>query len=141
MRDGAPWDRRAASSDSPDTSHAAYVRAGRMLDRYGVAYVCRHPEILLGIIPPVDAAHRPCAVDQGYRRNGRNMYLGTFAHGRPNDEEDMLRRAIDVYRTLDEIFAREPFTRCERHPSMGHMYGNIPKEAHGMPTQYGGWYC
>lgn len=29
----------------------AYVRAEQMLDRYGVAYVIQHPEVLLGIAP------------------------------------------------------------------------------------------
>jgi len=40
---GAP---RGANAD-----RAAYLHAERMLDRYGVAYVCRHPELLLGESP------------------------------------------------------------------------------------------
>lgn len=141
MSDGDPTGDPDRACATADTGHAAYLHAERMLDRYGVAYVCRHPEILLGIVPSVDSAYGAHAIGQGYRRNGRAMYFDTFARGRPHDAEDMLQRAIDAYRTLDEIFTPQSFARCEPQPPRGHAYGHIPTAAPGRPTQYGGWYC
>ena len=61
-----------------------------MLDRYGIGYICRHPEILFT---------RPSGLGAHFHNDG------TERHYRP---EDLLDRMAEAYRMLNEIYDLPP---------------------------------
>lgn len=141
MSDGDPTRHPDPLRGGRDHDLAAYIRAEQMLDRYGVAYVCQHPEILLGIVPPIDSGYGAHASGQVYSCNARDAYLRTLVSGRPKDTEDPLARTIEAYRTLDELFTPRSSTHCGPRTPRAPAYGRIPTRTNGKPTHYGRWYC
>lgn len=141
MSDRVPTRHPDPLRGGPDDDLAAYIRAEQMLDRYGAAYVCQHPEILVGIVPPVDSGYGAHASGQGYGWNARNVHLRTLVRCHANDTEDLFDRAIEAYGTLDEIFAPQSATPCEPRSPRAHAYGRIPAQPDGRSALYGRWYC
>jgi len=131
MRSGAPRNHADPVRRNSNMGFAAYLHAEHMLDRYGVAYVCRHPEILLGIVPQVEAEHGVGSNSSGYGPDVRAAYINPLNRG----------RAIEACRTLDEIFAPESIASGERRSPTPHSYGRFPEGPDGKPTRYGRWYC
>ena len=87
-----------------------------MLDRYGIRYVCQHPEILFSeSVMPASEPARPAyggyldldyvAPDVPVRRHDIRQ-TGTA--------DDMLSRAAEAYRLLNEIYAPWPAPSTER---------------------------
>jgi len=141
MSNGIPTRHPDPLCGGSDDDLAAYIRAEQMLDRYGVAYVCQHPEILVGIVPPIDSGYGAHASGQVYSCNARDVHLRTLVRGHANDTEDLLDRAIEAYRTLDEIFAPQSSTRYEPQSPRAHAHGRIPAQPDGRSALYGRWYC
>lgn len=141
MSNGVPTRHPGPLCGGPDDDLAAYIRAEQMLDRYGVAYVCQHPEILVGIVPPTDSGYGTHVSGQVYRCNARDAYLRTLVRGRPNDTEDLFARTIEAYRTLDEVFTPRSSTRCEPRSPRAHAYGRVSAQPAGRSALYGRWYC
>ena len=81
----------------------AYVYDGIMLERYGISYVCRHPEILFGI-PTVPEG-------RGFRNRGdrlnpdRDMPDLAYDRRRPVYVDDPILRAMEAYKILAELYA------------------------------------
>ncbi len=141
MSNGVPTRHPDRLNGGPIDDLAAYIRAEQMLDRYGVAYVCQRPEILVGIVPPIDSEYGAHASGQVYSCNARGTDLRTLVRGRPNDTQDLFARTIEVYRTLDKIFTPQSSTCCESRSPRAHAYRRIPARTDGNPAQYGRWYC
>ena len=82
----------------------AYVDHETMLDRYGLAYVCRHPEILFNLPtqPRADPFSRNRWADFGPRRNAFHTDYGS---GRAAYIGDLVLRAVEAYRILEELYA------------------------------------
>ena len=80
-----------------------YVDHEMMLDSYGIAYVCQHPEILFtpAYVPPADP----------FRRNGepglRRQDMAHTAYGRNRAPHigGLALRAAEAYRILAELYA------------------------------------
>lgn len=81
-----------------------YVDHERMLDRYGLAYVCQHPEILFSTAyGPRD--HRfvgNAGPDFGLQRNS---FHATSGCDRAAHIGDLVLRAVEAYRILAELYA------------------------------------
>ena len=90
---------------APGEDDARCDEAERMLDQYGLAYICQAPEILYGRPP----SRRPTArVCEGYRGIGRDPlipYSGTQPTPPPLSEDNLFARVVGAYRVLDQIFA------------------------------------
>ena len=87
-----------------------------MLDRYGIHYVCQHPEILFSgpTLPASEPARRGygCYLDLDYVMasaaiRGHDMRRNGKADG-------LLIRAAEAYRILNEIYAPWPVPSTER---------------------------
>jgi len=87
------------------TDRAAYLHAERMLDRYGVAYVCRHPELLLGVAPSVGLAYRAHANGRAAGDDTSHPQTDATGYIRPYDYEDLIARVTRSYGKLDQVFA------------------------------------
>ncbi|MCO6438500.1 MAG: hypothetical protein J5J06_15525 [Phycisphaerae bacterium] len=87
------------------TDRAAYLNAEHMLDRYGVAYVCRHPELLLGIVPSVGLAYRAHASGRLARNDTPLPQTDGTRYMPPYDHEDLIARLTRAYGKLDQVFA------------------------------------
>lgn len=141
MSNGALRNHTDPLRGNPNTSFAAFVHAEHMLDRYGVAYVCRHPELLLGIVTQVDAGHEAYSSSWGYGPNVRDADIHELPLGRPDEAKGIHGRAIEAYWVLDDIFAPESLASGGRRAAIAHPYGHIPEGTDGKPTRYGRWYC
>lgn len=86
------------------TDRAAYLNAEHMLDRYGVAYVCRHPELLLGIAPSVGLAYRAHASGRVAGADIPHPQTDATGYMRPYDHEDLIARVTRSYGKLDQVF-------------------------------------
>ncbi len=87
------------------TGQNAYGQAERMLDRYGIAYLCQHPEILLGRLPVSGPDHRAYARYRGPVCGSYDVYSPAAPGTRRRGEDELLVRVAAAYQILEEIFA------------------------------------
>lgn len=80
-----------------------YVDHEMMLDSYGIAYVCQHPEILFtpGYVPSTDPLLRNGEPGLGRR----DMPHTAYGHNRVPHIGDLVLRAAEAYRILAELYA------------------------------------
>ena len=108
----------------------SYAHSEAMLSRYGIAYVCAHPEILFR------GPGRPTSrlVELASGRRPRRSHLVTGACAEPQDKgtcgkaDDLLLRLNEACRILNEIYA--PFhlaTRTARADG-GSRMGQLEKQ-------------
>ena len=95
------------SNGDPRADDYRYSVHERMLDRYGIRYICQHPEILFyeSDVPKTGL------VGQFYKenaytghRNAASPYLKNLETLLGDDADDLLRRLNEAYRILREIF-------------------------------------
>ena len=84
--------------------YLAYRRADEMLDRYGIAYIYHHPEVLLGIIPGTSLGERWSRSIRNAGRAPWDPYPTSPPSRQARDADDILLRIIQGYQVLDEIF-------------------------------------
>jgi len=86
------------ASGSPGGNYIDAMIASIMLDRYGLGYICMHPEILFP---------DPCrpASDITSRMYGRK-YRNQQGAGVPYEPETLPDRMAESYKVLDQIFSR-----------------------------------
>ena len=75
---------------------------GRLLDRYGVSYICKHPTILFAQ-PYTTARSLANRISRGYE-----LFVYKSPHGYvgvPDDPEEFIDRVAEAYRILDHIYA------------------------------------
>ena len=85
-------DRWRAGRESP------YDHAERMLDRYGLAYVCSHPGVLFGSLAPPGADLAEILAGS-YRPSASAGGRDTYYHSPP------ARRIAEAYRVLQYFYA------------------------------------
>ena len=86
-------------SDSPGKNYIDAMIASEMLDRYGLGYICMHPEILFP---------DPCrpASDIASRMYSRNEYANQQGSDVPYEPETLLGRMVESYGVLNQIFSQ-----------------------------------
>jgi hypothetical protein len=84
----------------PGEEDARYDEAERMLERYGLAYVCQAPEILYGQLPMHERRVHVTPTYQPYHQ--RAMPLPSVPCAA---DDDLFARVVGAYRVLDHIFA------------------------------------
>ncbi len=71
-------------------TYAPSYDAERMLDRHGIAYICAHPEILLGRPPSIDAVDRAYACFPGEADHSLDFYPRTAPRYRLASRDNLL---------------------------------------------------
>ena len=86
-------------SGSPGKNYIDAMIASEMLDRYGLGYICMHPEILFP---------DPCrpAGDIASRMYSSSKYANQQGPDVPYEPDTLLERMAESYRVLDQIFSR-----------------------------------
>ena len=88
-----------------EVHYSAYAHAERMLDRFGVAYVVRHPKILSGRLPRIDDRYS-CGVERLVEGASIDT-AGLLLNQRHRTEVDqLLARMAEAYRLLDILYGR-----------------------------------
>ena len=84
----------------PGEDDARYDEAERMLDQYGLAYICQAPEILYGRPPSYERSIYTHATHQPYHQHPVALpSVPSVA------EDNLFARILGAYRVLDQIFA------------------------------------
>ena len=84
----------------PGEDDARYDEAERMLDQYGLAYICQAPEILYGRLPMYE---RRVYITPAYPPFHQHpMALPSVPCAA---EDNLFARVVGAYRVLDQIFA------------------------------------
>lgn len=100
------FDWRVSQVRMDEHVRAAYLHADRMLDLYGAAYVCQHPEILLGMIPAIDVRAGLAGDGQWQERYAWRGRAGEFPL-QEDSPEDLYIRLTEAYRILDAMYGRK----------------------------------
>ncbi len=88
--------------------HHRYSVHERMLDRYGIRYICEHPEILFheSDVPKTGLAGQDCRNSAYAGRHYASMTYMENIEALPSDDaDDLLRRLSEAYRILRQIFS------------------------------------
>lgn len=85
---------------APGEDDTRYDEAERMLDQYGLAYICQAPGILYGRLPMYE---RRVYVTPAYRRYHQHAMALPPVPSVAN--EDLFARVLGAYRVLDQILA------------------------------------
>lgn len=81
----------------------AYGSPEHSLSQYGLAYVCRHPEILLGYAP-----------NRGSRRYELGFHEGATWRAQEPIKDGLARRVDEAYNVLNELYAPVAMTPMPR---------------------------
>ena len=86
-------------NDSPGKNYIDAMISLKMLDRYGLGYICMHPEILFP---------DPCrpASDIASRMYSRNEYANQQGPDVSYEPETLIDRMAESYKVLDQIFSQ-----------------------------------
>ena len=83
-----------------------YSHAERLLDQYGIAYICRNPGILFGDENRARPDQtKPPYCDHLDAPSADPPYAPTPTASPPHSVEELLYRITQAYRILDEIYA------------------------------------
>ena len=117
MSSGSP--RYQAASDQPSARKAdRCAHANAMLDRYGIAYVCQHPEILFGEPPLTEYGGMPYVQGSGLNGARETPFepFGKPLGTRPHRKDDLVQRSVEAYHILREIYAPWPMPQYDGGP-------------------------
>ena len=113
-----------------DRDSHAYAEAHRMLDQYGIAYIYRHPEVLLGIAPGSSLADR---MWRQYRHTYERM-VGVSSEGelrhRQGTASERLEWLLMMYRAPENMFS----PHGQDHGA-GHSSGTGPYDRHDQARE------
>ena len=121
MKTGTP---QAAGPGNRDTL------VDRMLDRFGISYICAHPEILF------EYSYRPFMGEKTYHINpSRNSQKDEHSLYQKHGPEDRVYRMQEAYQILKELYApclpesHRPTTSQSRpyKNSSSRLYGRSPR--------------